>query len=115
MTQAEILVDGEEIPLLDGSAQPWVEAIGEAQLAPLQTAPSPLTLEAPITLQQGSSFATALPAAGLRVGAAIEFADRAIGRQLYSLELTPKASWRRLPQLARLACVPRWISCAQLA
>lgn len=91
VTQAEILVDGEEIPLLDGSAQPWVEAIGEAQLAPLQTAPSPLTLEAPITLQQGSSFATALPAAGLRVGAAIEFADRAIGRQLYSLELTPQS------------------------
>jgi UDP-3-O-[3-hydroxymyristoyl] N-acetylglucosamine deacetylase len=91
VTQAEILVDGEEIPLLDGSAQPWVEAIGEAELAPLQTSPPPLTLEEPLTLQQGSSFATVLPADGLRVGAAIEFADRAIGRQLYSLELTPQS------------------------
>jgi UDP-3-O-[3-hydroxymyristoyl] N-acetylglucosamine deacetylase len=91
VTQAEILVDGEEIPLLDGSAQPWVEAIGEAELAPLQASPSPLTIEAPLTLQQGSSFATVLPADGLRVGAAIEFADRAIGRQLYSLELTPQS------------------------
>ena len=91
VTQAEILVDGEEIPLLDGSAQPWVEAIGEAELAPLQTTAAPLALDAPLTLQQGSSFVTALPADCFCVGAAIEFVDRAIGRQLYSLQLTPQA------------------------
>jgi UDP-3-O-[3-hydroxymyristoyl] N-acetylglucosamine deacetylase len=89
VTQAVLLVEGEEIPLLDGSALPWVEAIAEAGLAALDTpahAPSP---QVPLTLQQGEGFVTALPASGLRLGAGIEFREAAIGRQLLSLELTP--------------------------
>ncbi|WP_411868256.1 UDP-3-O-acyl-N-acetylglucosamine deacetylase [Vulcanococcus limneticus] len=91
ITAAVILVEGAEVPLLDGSAQPWVEAIAEAGLRPLGPRPAPRSLEQPITLQQGQSFATALPSERLRIGAAIEFPQAAIGRQLYSLELTPQA------------------------
>ncbi|SBO44478.1 UDP-3-O-acyl-N-acetylglucosamine deacetylase [Cyanobium sp. NIES-981] len=89
VSQAVVLVEGEEIPLLDGSALPWVEAIAEAGLAALGApapAPAPQT---PLTLHQGGGFVTALPASGLRLGAAIEFSDAAIGRQMLSLELTP--------------------------
>ena len=88
VSQAEILVEGEEIPLLDGSALPWVEAIGEAGLrhCGLRAAPQP---EEPVTVQQGGSFALALPAQALRIGAAIEFPQPAIGRQVFSIELTP--------------------------
>lgn len=89
VTQAEILVSGEEIPLLDGSALPWVEALAEAGLQALPAPAANPGLAAPLTVSQGSSFATALPYAGLRLGAAIEFTDAAIGRQLFSLELTP--------------------------
>jgi UDP-3-O-[3-hydroxymyristoyl] N-acetylglucosamine deacetylase len=89
VTQAEILVSGEEIPLLDGSALPWVEALAEAGLRALPASSTGVELEAPLTVSHGSSFATALPYAGLRLGAAIEFTDAAIGRQLFSLELTP--------------------------
>jgi UDP-3-O-[3-hydroxymyristoyl] N-acetylglucosamine deacetylase len=91
ISSATILVDGSEIPLLDGSAQPWVEAIAEAGLQSLGDRPEALHLTAPITLQQGHTFATALPSDRLRLGAAIEFAQPAIGRQLFSLELTPQA------------------------
>ena len=90
ISSATILVDGSEIPLLDGSAQPWVEAIAEAGLQGLGERPAPAPLTAPITLQHGQSFATALPSDRLRLGAAIEFAQPAIGRQLFSLELTPQ-------------------------
>ncbi len=90
ISSATILVDGSEIPLLDGSAQPWVEAIAEAGLQGLGERPASAPLTAPITLQQGQSFATALPSDRLRLGAAIEFAQPAIGRQLFSLELTPQ-------------------------
>ena len=90
VTQAEILVSGEEIPLLDGSALPWVEALAEAGLRALPAPSAGVELEAPVTVSHGSSFVTALPHAGLRLGAAIEFADAAIGRQLFSLELTPR-------------------------
>lgn len=89
VTQAEILVNGEEIPLLDGSALPWVQALAEAGLQALPGSSGGLELDAPITVCSGTSFATALPHAGLRLGAAIEFADAAIGRQLFSLDLSP--------------------------
>ena len=91
VTQAEILVSGEEIPFLDGSALSWVEALGEAGLQALPGASAALELEFPITVSSGVSFVTALPHAGLRLGAAIEFADAAIGRQLFSLDLSPCA------------------------
>lgn len=90
ITQAQIWVEGPEIPLLDGSALPWVEAIGEvglASVAGVPTAPAPAS---PLTLHQGVSFVTALPADQLGLAAAIEFPEPAIGRQLFSLSLTPE-------------------------
>ena len=96
LTGATLLVEGHEIPLLDGSAQPWVEAIAEVGLHCLGARQVPAALSAPITLQQGASFATALPSDRLRIGAAIEFPQAAIGRQLFSLELTPEAFVREI-------------------
>ena len=91
LTAVTLLVEGDEIPLLDGSAQPWVEASAEAGLQGLGSRPVPEPLSRPITLQQGQSFVTALPSDRLRLAAAIEFPQAAIGRQFFSLELTPAA------------------------
>ena len=91
LTAVTLLVEGDEIPLLDGSAQPWVEAIAEAGLQGLGRRPVSEPLSRPITLQQGQSFVTALPSDRLRLAAAIEFPQAAIGRQFFSLELTPEA------------------------
>lgn len=91
ITQAEIWLDAEEVPLLDGSALPWVEAIAEAlpiDLGPRQPLPG---LAEPITLQQGQGFVAALPSAELLLSAAIEFPQPAIGKQLFSIVLTPAA------------------------
>ena len=96
LTAVTLLVEGDEIPLLDGSAQPWVEAIAEAGLQALGRRPVSEPLSRPITLQQGQSFATDLPCDRLRIGAAIEFSQAAIGRQLFSLELTPAAFVREI-------------------
>jgi UDP-3-O-[3-hydroxymyristoyl] N-acetylglucosamine deacetylase len=90
VSQAQILVQGEEIPLLDGSALPWVEAIGAAGLQPMGPR-EVLKLPADGLIErEGTSFAAALPADVLRVGVAIEFPQAAIGRQLFSLDLTPE-------------------------
>jgi UDP-3-O-[3-hydroxymyristoyl] N-acetylglucosamine deacetylase len=73
-----------------------VELIASAGLNCLgERDPSP-SLTQPITLQQGQSFATALPSDRLRLAAAIEFPQAAIGRQLYSLELTPSRFVREI-------------------
>ncbi len=90
VSQAEIWVSGEEIPLLDGSALPWVEAIAEAGLVAMGPRPCSDPLTEAITLWRGSSFVTALPAERLSIAAAIEFQQPAIGRQLFSLQLTPE-------------------------
>jgi UDP-3-O-[3-hydroxymyristoyl] N-acetylglucosamine deacetylase len=90
VSQAEIWVSGEEIPLLDGSALPWVEAIAEAGLVAMGPRPCSDPLTEAITLWRGSSFVTALPAERLSIGAAIEFQQPAIGRQLFSLQLSPE-------------------------
>ena len=96
LTQAEIWLEGHEIPLLDGSALPWVEAIAEAGLVDLgPRAPLP-PLAAPISCQRGSSFVQALPSDQLLLSAAIEFPQPAIGRQLFSLVLTPESFVREI-------------------
>jgi UDP-3-O-[3-hydroxymyristoyl] N-acetylglucosamine deacetylase len=90
VSQAELLVDGEEVPLLDGSGLPWVEAIGEAGLSEQGERREPALPSLPLTLAQGESFVTVLPSDRLRLAAAIDFPQAAIGRQLYSLDLTPE-------------------------
>ena len=89
VSQAQILVQGEEIPLLDGSALPWVEAIGAAGLQPMGPRQAVQLPADGLIERKGTSFAAALPAETLRVGVAIEFPQAAIGRQLFSLDLTP--------------------------
>jgi UDP-3-O-[3-hydroxymyristoyl] N-acetylglucosamine deacetylase len=91
VSQAVIWVQGEEIPLLDGSALPWVEAIAEAGLVDLgpRSLP-PLAGDLPVIERRGEGFVMALPAPAPQLAAAIEFPHLAIGRQLYSLTLTPE-------------------------
>ena len=96
VSQAQIWVDGPEIPLLDGSALPWVEAIAEAGLAPVASSPMAPAPSAPLTIHHQGSFVTALPGEDLRLGAAIEFSEAAIGRQLFSLKLTPATFVREI-------------------
>lgn len=87
--QVEIRVEGPEVPLLDGSALPWVEAIASVGLQALPSQSPRPTLRQPLTVHGGGGFVTALPSADLQLGAAIEFTEPAIGRQVFSLALTP--------------------------
>ncbi|TGG84193.1 MAG: UDP-3-O-acyl-N-acetylglucosamine deacetylase [Aphanocapsa feldmannii 288cV] len=89
ITDLEILVDGEEIPLLDGSALPWVELFSSAgleDLGPRQPLPA---LGETICIQQGDAFIRATPCEQLRLSAAVNYASKAIGPLLYELDLNP--------------------------
>ncbi|MFN7679153.1 MAG: UDP-3-O-acyl-N-acetylglucosamine deacetylase [Cyanobacteriota bacterium] len=90
VSHAELWVDGGEIPLLDGSALPWVEAIAEAGLEAL--GPRQLrSIPEPITRHRGESFAVAIPADQPRLAAAVDYPQAAIGRQLLTVALTPES------------------------
>lgn len=81
---ARIEIDGAEVPLLDGSAREWVEAIAHSGLV-AQSDPRPIyTLKEPIWVHQGDAFVAALPAPALRFTYGIDFDLPAIGNQWYS-------------------------------
>ena len=92
VTHAELRVSGGEVPLLDGSAQGWVEALAEVGLVQASTpAASRPVLAEPLVQHRGSSVITAVPADQFSVVGVIDFPQPAIGRQQLSLKLTPEA------------------------
>ncbi|NJM28492.1 MAG: UDP-3-O-acyl-N-acetylglucosamine deacetylase [Pseudanabaena sp. RU_4_16] len=81
---AQIDIDSAEIPILDGSARPWVEAIASVGT---EVQPEPrhiVALGEVVSVQQGDAFAIALPSDVLRFTYGIEFPTRAIGTQWFS-------------------------------
>jgi UDP-3-O-[3-hydroxymyristoyl] N-acetylglucosamine deacetylase len=84
---ARIEINGPEVPLLDGSAHPWVEAInsvgvvGENDPTFISNAP---ILQEPVWVHQGDAFVAALPAPQTRFTYGIDFDLPAIGQQWYS-------------------------------
>jgi len=84
VADARIEVDGPELPLLDGSAQPWVDAIAAAGLRENPTSePAPI-LEAEIWARRGDAFVAAIPSPELRFTYGIDFDVAAIGNQWHS-------------------------------
>ncbi|KAG6552322.1 hypothetical protein Mapa_006175 [Marchantia paleacea] len=85
------ITGGNEVPLLDGSALQWVEAIEEAGLSialdkqgTLQSR-KVLVINEPITVCHGDSFVAAFPAASSRLTYGIDFPQvPAIGRQWFT-------------------------------
>ncbi|MGK7888304.1 MAG: UDP-3-O-acyl-N-acetylglucosamine deacetylase [Leptolyngbyaceae cyanobacterium] len=81
---ARIEIDGPEVPLLDGSAKDWMEAIAQVGLQS-QSAPRPrLTLTAPLWVQRHDAFVVAFPADEPRFTYGIDFPAAAIGKQWHS-------------------------------
>jgi UDP-3-O-[3-hydroxymyristoyl] N-acetylglucosamine deacetylase len=79
-------IDGPEVPLLDGSAQVWVDSISQSLISGkglIKTSESPITT--PIYVHQGDAFVAALPSPELRFSYGIDFPDLPpIGNQWYS-------------------------------
>ena len=91
VTHADIVLGGSEVPLLDGSALGWVDAIAEAGMQAASTPPpSPPSLEEPLLRHRGSSVITVTPADRFRVVGIIDFPQPAIGRQMLALDLSPQ-------------------------
>jgi UDP-3-O-[3-hydroxymyristoyl] N-acetylglucosamine deacetylase len=83
VTNAQIEVDGAEIPLLDGSAKEWVKYLEEMGVKPANIPlDSPIT--SPIWVYEGDSFVAALPSSELRFTYGIDFDYAPIGNQWYS-------------------------------
>ncbi len=79
-----IQLDRPELPILDGSALPWVEAIANVGIATQVDGDRLQPLSESVTVRKGDSFVTAIPADTLRFTYGIEFPSKAIGEQWFS-------------------------------
>jgi len=86
---ASIELDGPEIPVMDGSAMPFVEALRNVGLTRLDVPREVIVITRPVRLQQGDSWAELVPDATQRVTVSIDFNEQDIGIQSLSLCLSP--------------------------
>ena len=81
---ARIEIDGEEVPLLDGSAKIWCEAIAAAGISKGSQPTAGITITEPVWVREGDAFVAALPAPSTRFTYGIDFTYAAIGNQWHS-------------------------------
>jgi UDP-3-O-[3-hydroxymyristoyl] N-acetylglucosamine deacetylase len=92
-----IEIDGPEVPIMDGSAAPFVEAIDRAGLR-RQAAPRRyLRVLKPVRVQQGRAWAELHPhKSGFRLEVEIDFNTPVIGRQKTAIDLDPQSFRKEL-------------------
>jgi UDP-3-O-[3-hydroxymyristoyl] N-acetylglucosamine deacetylase len=92
---AAIEVDGPEIPIMDGSAAPFVAAIDQAGIAMLAPPRRYIQVLKPVRVVKGDSYGELRPyLRGLRIETEIEFDHPLIGRQAFAVDIEPN-SFRR--------------------
>jgi len=91
---ANIELDGPEVPIMDGSALPFVEAISNVGIRELPEPCEVLQVRRPVRLQHGTSWAELLPDNSQRITISIDFNVHDIGVQTFSLDVTP-ATYQR--------------------
>jgi len=79
-----IELDRPELPILDGSALPWVEEIAKVGIETQLQGEHLIPLTEAVTVSKGDSFVTAIPADTLRFTYGIEYPTQAIGEQWFS-------------------------------
>ncbi len=85
----EIEIEGNETPILDGSAAPFVEAIDEVGLRILDEPRRSIKVLQTIRIEEGQSMAELSPSSGSRLDVTIDFPNPFIGRQQLVIDLTP--------------------------
>lgn len=87
---------GPEPPILDGSVQPYFEALSRARPVDVGGEPLVLTVQAPFTVCEGDAAYVVAPAKAFRLTVTIEWPHPLIGRQAGSYEVTADSFARDL-------------------
>lgn len=86
---AVIEVDGPEIPIMDGSAEPWVELIDRAGLITQNAQRHAIRINRRVVVRDGDKYAALTPSDDPRYTVQIEFPGTAVDTQWLSVALTP--------------------------
>jgi UDP-3-O-[3-hydroxymyristoyl] N-acetylglucosamine deacetylase len=83
-------IDGPEVPILDGSSAPFIDAIDQVGIAVQGAARRYLKVLKPVRVEQGRAFAELLPnERAFRLDVEIDFPTAVIGRQRKIIDLSP--------------------------
>jgi UDP-3-O-[3-hydroxymyristoyl] N-acetylglucosamine deacetylase len=87
ISEAAIELDGPEVPILDGSARPYVDAIEEVGVQELDARRPVFTLDEPVELRDGNRAIIVLPSSEFRVRVVSDF-PHPIGAQYFDTAVT---------------------------
>ena len=93
---ALVFVDGPELPILDGSAAPWLEGILSAGLVQAPGHRSSIEILHRVRVGDGRRWAALEPFAGFGLECTVDYSHRAIGRSTFRAELRPGTFRREL-------------------
>lgn len=95
---ATIELDAAELPIMDGSAGPFVHVLKKVARKPQQAFRRLLKITKTIVFRDGDRWVSVSPFDGLKLSCEIDFAHSVISRQSYSVELSPE---RFVKEIAR--------------
>ncbi|WP_332716418.1 UDP-3-O-acyl-N-acetylglucosamine deacetylase [Pelagibacterium mangrovi] len=87
---AEIVVNGEECPIIDGSAEPFVEAVLDAGLSIQPQRKKFIRILRSVTVRDNDAFAMLEPYNGRAFDVEIDFNSKVIGRQRMIFDWSPR-------------------------
>ena len=89
-------LDAPEVPVLDGSSAPFVEAIREAGLRRQAERRRYIRVVKPVRVDNGASWGVLTPYDRSRFEVEIDFAQGVIGRQIFAADLSPETFVREM-------------------
>ena len=87
-------IDSNEIPVMDGSAHDYVEAINAVGITSLAEPRCYIKVMKPVRVDMGSSWGELIPYEGTRFEVEIDFDSKAIGRQVFKSDMTAEVFTR---------------------
>lgn len=97
---AEIELDSYEVPIMDGSAGPFIHLLAKGGRKKQRALRKVLRITSPVTYTDGNKSIRIEPYDGFKVTGRIEFDDELIGDQVYSIEVN-KDRFRKEIAMAR--------------
>ncbi len=96
LDNAYVQIDNLEVPILDGSGQPWVELLQEAGIRQYRRRRRYMRIRRPVTVENGDKRISILPADQFLLTCDVFFDHPLIGRQCMEMEVTPERYAREI-------------------
>ena len=101
VTDLAVETSGSELPIGDGSAEPYARLLRRAGIARYESGSGPERLTRPVLVTQGERFIAAVPAKGLAINCLTRFPE--FGTQFCAFTVTPASFLRTVARARSLA------------